>query len=578
MTTPETPARRAVAASLWDDNPAIEDLLGFEIVVTPVLAALRHPDVDPITVGVHAPWGGGKSTVLNLIEANADAKWIIVRSSPWEYEDQLDVKGTLIAEVLAEIKERVEADADLLAKFDRLIKRISWSRVGLAIAKGAVTMQWNPTELIEAFTPMKEGTPQSLADFRKEFEELVGNLPDIERVVVLVDDLDRCLPEAVVSTLEAIKLFLSVKRMAFVIAADQEMVRDAIAASLAGTGRSEAFAERYLEKIVQLPVSLPRLSPVESEAYIGLLLTRAANGSTGIAELVAHCADRRRRNLAPLLGDLDGLTVRPTEDVLMLTAQLNDGLGPGQRGNPREIKRFLNAFAVRSQMAVARGITMEPAVVVKLLLLEDRYRKEFERLAALAVGERAALLRLWESWGRGEEAAPPEGIGELTRSWAGAEPRLADEDLDSYITLAATLAVATLGTTLTDALRTLVRQLLSDTDAIREDAQERLAAGSDEDRRKVATGLFDAARRGGGAPISTVIKGLAVIGKASPDQAADLAGDIRSRLWTQLDPAAAVELASSEVAEFVALARDLASDTETRPEVRAAAVGILEAN
>lgn len=115
MTEPDALARQAVVVSLWDDNPAIEDLLGFDIVVAPVLAALRHPDLDPITVGVHAPWGGGKSTVLNLIEAKADAKWIVVRSSPWEYEDQLDVKGTLIAEVLAEIKGRVKADTDLLA-------------------------------------------------------------------------------------------------------------------------------------------------------------------------------------------------------------------------------------------------------------------------------------------------------------------------------------------------------------------------------------------------------------------------------------------------------------------------------
>ncbi len=57
------------------------------------------------------------------------------------------------------------------------------------------------------------------------------------------------------------KLFLSVERMVFVIAADQEMVRDAIAVSLGASSRSERFAKRYLDKIVQLPVSLPRLAP-----------------------------------------------------------------------------------------------------------------------------------------------------------------------------------------------------------------------------------------------------------------------------------------------------------------------------
>jgi hypothetical protein len=47
------------------------------------------------------------------------------------------------------------------------------------------------------------------------------DLPEIERVIVLVDDLDRCLPPTVVATLEAVKLFLSVPKMAFVVAAER---------------------------------------------------------------------------------------------------------------------------------------------------------------------------------------------------------------------------------------------------------------------------------------------------------------------------------------------------------------------
>ncbi len=247
--------------ALFDDNPALEDLLGFDAVVEPVMEALRHEDLDPITIGVHAPWGGGKSTVLNLIEAAAPKDWIVVRTTPWEYEDQFDVKGTLIAEVLDEIEPRVAAAQDLKDKVQDLFKSIAWSRVGMVVAKGALTMQWDPETLVDAFTPQKKEGPRSLAAFRAAFEDLVSKVPDVTRVVVLVDDLDRCLPDATVATLEAIKLFLSVKRMAFVIAADHVLVREAIAASVAGSNRSGQFADRYLEKIVQLPVSMPRLSP-----------------------------------------------------------------------------------------------------------------------------------------------------------------------------------------------------------------------------------------------------------------------------------------------------------------------------
>lgn len=64
------------------------------------------------------------------------------------------------------------------------------------------------------------------------------------------------------------------------------MVREAIAASPSRTSRSEVFADRYLEKTVQLPVTLPRLAPYDAEAYIGLLL--AARNLPKVNAAAAH--------------------------------------------------------------------------------------------------------------------------------------------------------------------------------------------------------------------------------------------------------------------------------------------------
>jgi hypothetical protein len=575
--TAGVPATTIIPIALFDDNPALEDLLGFDAVVSPVVEALKHPGLDPITIGVHAPWGGGKSTVLNLVAAGAPKDWIVVRSTPWEYEDQLDVKGTLIAEVLTEIQARVKDKEGFAAKFESLFRRISWSRVGLVVAKGALTMQWDPEKLIDAFMPVQEDGPRSLAAFRKEFGELVATLPDTTRVVVLVDDLDRCLPDAVMATLEAIKLFLSVKGMAFVIAADQDMVRDAIAASLTATGRSEAFAERYLEKIVQLPVSMPRLSPVESEAYIGLLLTQAISGPDSVQDLVAHCANRRQKNLAPLLDDLDGLTVRPTEETLKLAKQLNDGMSPAQRSNPREIKRRLNAFGVRSQVASARGLEVRPDVVLKMLLLEDRWRRAFEKLVARPPGDRGEMLAAWEAWGGSDASDLPEGITGEMREWAASDPQLAGLDLDAYITLAGTLSAASLGTGMSDDLRRLVRQLLSETDAVRETAEVAVGERSEEDRRKIGAALLDDSRRSDPGKTTLIVRGLITVAKASPNQAADLARGVKDRMWANLSPGIGVELGSSEVEEFVALARQATEDPTVPETVKVAIRPYVEA-
>ena len=246
---------------LWDDNPSLVDFLGFDAVVAPIIAAIGTPDIDPLAIGVHSPWGGGKSTMLNLLTAELGNRpeFLVVRVDPWQYDNHDDVRGDLIVEVLDQVAASFDDEGTITGMVRELVKRLSWARIGLTLGKGALTMQWKVDELIEAFTPRGRTDDRSMAGFKDQFTTLIGGLPQVKRVVVLVDDLDRCLPPAVMATLEAIKLFLAVPKMVFVIAADQEMVRESIAVSLGETNRSNAFAVRYLEKIIQLPVTLPRL-------------------------------------------------------------------------------------------------------------------------------------------------------------------------------------------------------------------------------------------------------------------------------------------------------------------------------
>jgi hypothetical protein len=562
---------------LWDDNPSEMDFLGFDAVVVPVMDAIQAPELDPVTIGIHAPWGGGKSTVLGLIaqQINGDRRYLVVRTDPWEYDDQTDVKGTVIAEVLGALAERFGADAGLKDRTKALLKRISWSRVGIAIANGALTMQWDAEKLIEAFTPRTKETPDSMTGFRSEFASLLEGL-EIDRVVVLVDDLDRCLPGAVTATLEAIKLFLSVKKMVFVIAADQDMVRDAIAVSVDSASRGDRFATRYLEKIIQLPVSLPRLAPHEAEGYTALLLARSESPDGEAFEtLLAHCKRRRIDQRFPLIGDLDALDWKPEPALLLLAAQLAQGLGSDKVSNPREIKRFLNAFSVRRHIAEARGITIEPAVIGKLLLLEDRYRDDFDMLAATPETERSALLEAWETWAAraGDDDKQPEGISKATRAWAVAEPTLSGVELGPYITLAATLVAASLGGDLSDELAALVSRLIGESGADRANAQEALAKRPVADHRQAVAGLLNRARRV--AEAAEIVEALIGVAKATPELADEIAVGVRQECWRKLEPASVAALASSDLPPLAALVPLLAADPDVEADVRQAATQIL---
>lgn len=564
---------------LWDDNPSSLDFLGFDAVVDPIVAAVREHHIHPLTMSVQSPWGGGKSTILKLIEAEfeGDATCLVVMTNPWAYDDQDDVKGSLISEILhgiqaqitdAGVKERVAAKAK------ELLGRISWSRAAVAIAKGALTFQVNPQEIADIFRPKDPAGPDSMASFNDAYKEMLALIPDVQRVVVLVDDLDRCLPDAVTATLEAIKLFLSTDKMVFVLAADQDMVRDAISVSLDGARRGDVFAKRYLEKIVQLPISLPRLSSADAEAYIGLLIAGRSMDEAELRALAEHVRVRRNANQAPLLHDLESLPAVPSHGDLALATQLAEGLSADRRSNPRQIKRFLNAFGVRESIARARGVTVAPAVMIKMLLLEELYRSSFNTLAGTSAQARKNLLTRWEAWASpavdDEEVTLPEGIDEATRDWAASSPALRDEDLDPYISLAASLINVSMGAQVSDDVLGLINALLGESEAARNVAADTMSDRGQDEQLAALDVLIGATKRTDDA--EAVIRGAVLwVSKNSTLEDAAATG-IGSHCWgLRLTPGAIVELAGSGRPAFIELVRRAAVDTSLHPSVQAAA-------
>jgi hypothetical protein len=557
----------------WDDNPSLLDLLGFDAIMGPVLEAIGTANLDPLTIGVHSPWGGGKSTLLRLLDSSlsGDTKYVVVTTDPWQYDDHSDVRGTLIAEVLDVLRAKFDGTAGVGQRVGELLSRISWSRMALALGTGALTMQWNPKEIVEAFTPRQRSSPESMSGFKDAFEELIRMLPGVERVIVLVDDLDRCLPNAVMATLESIKLFLSVPKMVFVLAADQEMVRDAIAANLNNTSRSERFADRYLEKIVQLPVSLPRLTQHEAEAYIGLLLAekhQPADDGAAYKALIAHCAARRGASKFPLLDDLDVLAWKPDSELLLLAAQLAQGLSADKLANPRQIKRFLNAFGVRSSIVTTREVAIGPSLLVKLLLLEYQHRSSFETLAAASGPERRSLLQQWENWARGEAPTLPPGIAVETREWAAARPYLSAENLDPYLVLAASLLDVRAGGQVSDEVAGHVRALLGKGDAERAAAVQRLTALSAAEQSDALDLLFLSGRRLDEPDL--LFTAAIEWAKANNHLAGRVVEGLRDN-WARLTTGAVVDLAASEVDQFTALLPEIAGDASIDQMVREAA-------
>ena len=85
-------------------------------------------------------------------------------------------------------------------------------------------------------------------------------------LVLFIDNLDRCLPDVAIGTLEAIRLFLFMPRTAFVIAADEDMIRHSVAKHFKDPNASHV--RDYLDKVIQVPLRVPQVGADDLRAYM----------------------------------------------------------------------------------------------------------------------------------------------------------------------------------------------------------------------------------------------------------------------------------------------------------------------
>lgn len=424
---------------------------------------------------------------------------------------------------------------------------IAWVKVGATITNMVLARTIDAEKLVDAFTPNSD-EPTSMAGFRVEFEKLMQESVKVKKVIVLVDDLDRCSPDSVVAILEAIKVFLSVSKMAFVLAAEEALIRFAIERSTNSASRN-TYSDRYLEKIVQLPVRLPTLSREDAETFIALLLAhRRGEDETRTKALIDHVATRRENGTKPYIGGpyANGVQVPEAED-LGLAAQIAQGLSVDKWSSPRAIKRFLNAWGVRVSIAGARNADLDLGITLKLYILEDRFPKSFAALVEAQPEARGPMLDAWESWAKtdpdDDEHPRPEGVEEETRAWASTAPGLASVagKIDSYLNVAATFTSASAGEGLSSEALRLMDDLLDASVPIRRAAVGEVVGLPVDEREAVVSRLL---QRAGAVDAIIAIESAAEVAKSDPALAPVFHTAVQTHALRHVVPASVVDIAS----------------------------------
>lgn len=421
---------------ILSDNETKVDLLNNEPIAKTIVKLLRKRSDHPITIGVHGDWGAGKSSVLEMVEAslNADKHVLCLKFNGWRFQGFEDAKIALIEGIVTGLLEKRPLLTKATSAVKNVLHRIDLLKIakragGLAAAAAgfyaghhqlgmmglvaslegtlADPANFSKEKVGEIVAGAKEllkekdsestnNIPAEIAEFRKAFDKLLEEAK-IDQLIVLVDDLDRCLPETAIETLEAIRLFVFTARTAFVVAADEAMIEYSVRRhfpDLPDTTGPQSYARNYLEKLIQVPFRIPTLGQTETRIYVTLLLVGAELGENDPAFNDLITAARGLLTRPWLGGVLDAATTKSAlgekeksaHNALLISDQVGPILASGTRGNPRQIKRFLNTLILRQASAEARGFgdDVKLPVLAKLMLAERFNGRVFDQIATAA--------------------------------------------------------------------------------------------------------------------------------------------------------------------------------------------------
>lgn len=360
------------------DSPSEEPALGFDQTAL-ALKEIIEGSKPQFVVGIFGTWGSGKTTLMRTIERKlSPAKTISLQFSAWRYEKEPNLIIPLldvVREGLITWSEQNNAlQQNALATASTIGNAIYSLLAGLSFKVGlpnALEISYKANESLAQARDFAEKekaarVPRSfyhaafraLGDSFKEF--LKSGTPD--RIVVFVDDLDRCLPQGALDVLEAMKLFFDLEGFVFVVGLDQSVVErsidlkyrsDPTPASASDNAAYQIRGADYIKKIFQVPFSVAPVAITQLDEFLSAIYVES--------QLPQEQTNDFRAQVAPHL--------RYIVD--------------GSRVNPREIKRYLNAYTL--------GVKIKPNLDrnVMLALQTIAFRLDWEtvRRAVLSYRE-----------------------------------------------------------------------------------------------------------------------------------------------------------------------------------------------
>ena len=213
------------------------------------LAGLK--DHSSIVIGIYAPWGEGKTSVLNLIRSGLKPfdNILVLNFNPWRFQHE-DAFLVSFFRALAKA-----IDTDLETRLEKLAKS-RWAK--------AFELLGQPFGVNKVVDWMAIMATVGTEEYKARVEEKLKEKG--KRVVVIMDDIDRLNQAEIRTVFRLVKLTGGIDYISYVLAFDEEMVAAALDQEYSSQKAKES-GRGFIEKIVQVPLHLPRAEQESLSQY-----------------------------------------------------------------------------------------------------------------------------------------------------------------------------------------------------------------------------------------------------------------------------------------------------------------------
>lgn len=515
-----------MANKMWKDCEAELDLLNFSYLSEQVAEIAEDDNLSPATIGIYGDWGSGKSTLMKLTKKllDSDQNTLTVEFNGWLFEGYEDAKTALCGTILDAMHNAEKKNLFVKGK-DKIAKLLKQVDKGKLLSKGikygldflltggvGTITELTLTGLISSIKQkagdVSEGEIKKLIDtlktedikrteiknFRKAFKEIFDDCKN-ERLVVFIDELDRCTPDTILDIFEAIRLFLYVPGATFIIGADERLVSYAVKTKYRDIpGHDIDISKEYLEKLVQYPVKIPQLNEQEVKQYITCLLLQIEDlDFKTIAQAILNMGINDEFTIESVKAALGKEPTEKIKEAFDLSNQIYSSLAALMKGNPRHCKRFFNTLMMRISLAEKRQITLQKKVLAKLMLAEY-YKPTFievlmnpeskGELKQLENGDNSSAYTILKDWVNDE----------WVQKWAKGEPLLSSiSNLSDYFYFSreSRKIYSSNAEILSTQAKILLQNLLDSSEAVRNTAIEAASQLAPSEQILLSTAMFE---------------------------------------------------------------------------------------